>query len=376
MPISWPLLLTIATVFGLSSTLQGGLLEAVAHEPLSARLIRDLLLLNLAYWYVPALLAPFIMRAALTDRLVKARWGVQVLVHTAGALTYSLVHTAVMLGLRAILLPAGGRVDMRMDWWPYALHHHLKQLDWLLMTYLFLIGLAHALAYRRESEARALDTARLETRLVEAQLQALQRQLHPHFLFNTLNTISGLMRFNVDAADRMIDRLGALLRMTLHTSASQEVPLTEELQVLQTYLDIEQTRFGDRLTVRMQIDPETRDALVPNLLFQPLVENAIRYGVAPHASPGSVNISTTRTDGQLVIQVRDSGNGAPSARATAFKQGVGLTNTRARLTHLYGEAHQLDLSKGPGGFTVAVTIPFHVESLPVGVKPQTEAVPA
>jgi two-component system, LytTR family, sensor kinase len=140
------------------------------------------------------------------------------------------------------------------------------------MTYLFLLGLAHALAYRRESEARALDSAHLETRLIEAQLQALQRQLHPHFLFNTLNTISGLMRTDVNGADRMMDRLGDLLRITLHSSGVQEVPLHEELEMLQTYLDIEQTRFGKRLSVTIQIDPETLSAQVPNLLLQPLVE--------------------------------------------------------------------------------------------------------
>src|SRR5439155_26308000 len=144
--------------------------------------------------------------------------------------------------------------------WNYARMTYRMQLDWLLMTYLFLVGLAHALAYRRESEARTLDAARLETRLVEAQLQALQRQLHPHFLFNTLNTISGLMRTNVNAADQMIDRLGDLLRMTLHTSGTQEVSLKRELDVLRKYLEIEQTRFDSRLRVTIDIDPETLDA--------------------------------------------------------------------------------------------------------------------
>src|SRR5204863_3131951 len=140
-------------------------------------------------------------------------------------------------------------------WRDYTLAMYLTQLDWLLMTYLFLVGLAYALAYRRESEARALNAAQLETRLVEAQLQALQRQLHPHFLFNTLNTISGLMRTNINAADQMIDRLGDLLRMTLHTSGTQEVSLKRELDVLRKYLEIEQTRFDSRLRVTIDIDP-------------------------------------------------------------------------------------------------------------------------
>ena len=253
-----------------------------------------LLALNFLYWYIPALLAPGDHGAAIREQLRRQRWRMQVLVHIGGALAYSIVHTGGHDG------PARGaaRTDRPAadfpGWWNYTLMQYLTQLDWLLMTYLFLVGLAHALAYRRESEARALDSAHLETRLVEAQLQALQRQLHPHFLFNTLNTISGLMRTDADAADPMIDRLGDLLRMTLHTSGTQEVPLKDELDVLQKYLEIEQTRFGNRLRVDMHIEPETLDAQVPNLLLQPLVENAIRHGIAPNARPGWIAIHARR----------------------------------------------------------------------------------
>ena len=151
--------------------------------------------------------------------------------HVTGCAVYSVVHTVVLLVARALLFPQG-RPSSLAGLWKYTQMEYLGQLDWMLMTYLSLVGLAHALAYRRESEIRALDAAHLETRLVQAQLQALQRQLHPHFLFNTLNTISGLMRTNVDAADSMIDRLGDLLRMTLHTSGTQEVSLKRELDVL------------------------------------------------------------------------------------------------------------------------------------------------
>ena len=229
------------------------------------------------------------------------------------------------------------------------------------MTYLFAVGLAHALAYRRESEARALDAAHLETRLVEAQLQALQRQLHPHFLFNTLNTISGLMRINVNAADLMIDRLGDLLRMTLDTSGIQQVPLKQELDVLQKYLEIEQTRFDSRLSVAMHIEFEALDALVPNLLLQPLVENAIRHGIAPHSRPGWIAIHAAREGARLQIEIRDSGNGLPPERLTALNRGVGLGNTRARLAHLYPSAHQFAFSNLDDGFSVTVSIPFEVD---------------
>ena len=354
-----PLLFVIATAFGVSSTFQAYWLDEISHDNTMPHSLLHLFALNLVYWYIPALLTPVIMAWAVREQLARARWPVQVLVHAAGALAYSVVHTAVMMALRVALMH---ELPAPFDsWWSYTLAQYLTQLDWLLMTYLFLVGLAHALAYRRESEARALNSAQLETRLVEAQLQALQRQLHPHFLFNTLNTISGLIRTDADAADVMIDRLGDLLRMTLHTSGTQEVPLKDELDVLQKYVEIEQTRLGDRLHVNMHIHPETLDAQVPNLLLQPLVENAIRHGISPNARPGWIAIHAERTGSQLTIQIRDSGNGLPPDRLMALNRGVGLENTRARLEHLYRSAYQFAFSNLERGFCVTVRIPFQIE---------------
>jgi sensor histidine kinase YesM len=229
------------------------------------------------------------------------------------------------------------------------------------MTYLFLVGLAHALEYRRESERRALDSAHLQTRLVEAQLQSLQHQLQPHFLFNTLNTISGLMRIDVDAADRMMDRLGDLLRMALDSSNVQEVPLKEELEMLRKYLDIEQVRFGDRLDVALRIHPDTLAAMVPNFLLQPLVENAVRHGVAPYTRPGRIVIETTREGERLVLRIVDSGDGVAPHYLTLMNQGVGLSNTRARLQHLYRTDHACVFSNDEG-FCVTISIPFAVDT--------------
>jgi signal transduction histidine kinase len=338
-----------------SSSIQAYWLSLVTGDKAPA-MVGHLLVLNFVYWYVPALLAPVIMTLAMRVPFDRSRWHVAVGVHVAGALAYSIVHTAAMIATRMLLMPRPAR-----GWWHSAQIEYLTQLDWIFMTYLFLIGLAHALAYRRESDARALDAAHLETRLVEAQLQALQRQLHPHFLFNTLNTISGLMRTDVTGADRMMDRLGDLLRMTLHSSGVQEVPLSEELEMLQTYLDIEQTRFGDRLSVTLAIDPETLGAQVPNLFLQPLVENAIRHGIAPHTRPGRITIEASREGPQLQLRVRDSGDGLPTDRLTLLNQGVGLANTRARLKHLYRANHEFVFANADGGFCVTVTIPFVVD---------------
>ncbi len=352
----WVLLL-IATAFGLSSTGQAYWLERLSNAPATGTMWQ-LLALNLVYWYVPALLAPWVMGLAVRFPLARVRWPVQVGVHAAGALAYSLVHNAAMLGTRVGLSMVGGLPALSPPWWQAAGREYLRQLDWLLMTYLFLVGLAHALAYQRESEARALDTARLETNLVRAQLQALQHQIQPHFLFNTLNTIAGLLRTRPDAADRMIAGLGDLLRMSLHASGIQEVPLDQELDVLEKYLDIEQTRFGNRLRVSLQIDDAVRGALVPNLLLQPLAENAIRHGISPNARPGWIVVRAAREGADLVVQVRDSGNGLPPDRLLALNEGVGLSNTRARLAYLYPSAHQCLFSNLADGFSVTIRLPF------------------
>jgi two-component system, LytTR family, sensor kinase len=357
-----PLLFVIATAFGISSTFQAywmGRLEA--HSASIPYAVPRLLALNLVYWYIPALLAPVIMAFALRHPFSRSRWPRQVALHVACALSYSIVHTAVMMATRALMMMIGGRPPDFPGWRTSTLLSYLTQLDWLLMTYLFLIGLAYALAYRRESEARALNASQLETRLIEAQLQSLQRQLHPHFLFNTLNTISGLIRSDPDGADRMIDRLGDLLRMTLHKSGIQEVSLKEELDVLQKYVEIERTRFGSRLTVEMNVPPEVLDAQVPSLVLQPLVENAIRHGIAPNARAGWISVDAMREADELVLQVRDSGDGLPPDRLMALNRGVGLDNTRARLAHLYRERFEFSFSNLERGFCVTIRIPFEVE---------------
>ena len=352
-------LFAFATALGVWSTFQAFWVERLANnaEPVWP-FVPQLLALNLIYWYVPALAAPLIMRLAAKYQLGLTRWPVQVRVHLPGALAYAGVHSLTMLATKAVLFPHG---RIAAGCWTCMLRETLWQLDYLLMTYLFFVGLAHALAYRGESERRALSSAQLETRLVQAQLQALQRQLHPHFLFNTLNTISGLMRFNVSAADTMIERLGGLLRMSLDMSGAQQIPLERELELLAQYLEIEQTRFGGRLSIRMQVEPGTLDALVPNLLVQTLAENAVRHGVAPHSRPGWIAIRAAQNGGRLTIEIRDSGEGVPSDRLAALNQGVGLSNTRARLAHLYRDDFQFTFSNVPDGFSVLVDIPLERE---------------
>ena len=347
------LLIGIATAFGISSSIQSYLLSTTQGEHMDSLAVH-VVILNLVYWYVPALLAPVIMGLATRYQFGRGLGWQPFLVHIPGALAYSVVHSLAMLGTRILVVQ---QARPSRGWWPAARTEYLTQLDWILMTYLFLVGLAHALEYRRESERRALDGAHLETRLIEAQLQSLQRQLQPHFLFNTLNAISGLMHTDVEAADRMMDRLGDLLRTALDSNGQQEVALKDELEMLQKYVDIEQVRFGARLTTSVRVEPETLAAMVPNFLLQPLVENAVRHGIAPYNRPGLISIEACREQEQLVLRIRDSGEGVAPHYLTLLNTGVGLSNTRARLEHLYGVNHACTFSND-GGFCVTVSIPF------------------
>jgi LytS/YehU family sensor histidine kinase len=231
-----------------------------------------------------------------------------------------------------------------------------------LLTYWAIIGLSQAMAYYRKYRERELRAAQLETRLAHAELDALRMQLHPHFLFNTLNSISVLMADDVKGARRMLTRLSDLLRASLGNKGVHEVTLKEELEFLGSYLEIEQTRFQDRLTVRMEVEPAALDARVPHLILQPLVENAIRHGIAPRAAPGLVEIRARRMNGMVRLEVCDDGPGLGSSRQGSSK-GIGLSNTRARLEQLYGAAHRFELrdddgGNGRGGLTVTIAIPY------------------
>ena len=214
----------------------------------------------------------------------------------------------------------------------------------------------HASAYYRESRDRALRAMELESSLQQAQLAALRSQLNPHFLFNALHSIAELVHANPKLAEDLIVRLGELLRKVLESSHSQEVTLSEELEFIRGYVEIEQMRLGERLQVRWDIDPDALRARVPSLVLQPLVENAIQHGISPLTQPGTLAIRAARADGSLVLEVRDSGPGLDSAAALP-RSGIGLANTRVRLESLYGARQSLELANHDG-FAVRVRIPF------------------
>lgn len=241
----------------------------------------------------------------------------------------------------------------------------VNEFHFSLLIYFAVLGLYQALDYYRrfrEREFRAaqleVEAARLETQLAQAQLDALKMQLHPHFLFNTLNSISVLMTDDAKAANRMLVRLSELLRAALKSEGKQEIPLRQELEFLRGYLEIEQTRFQDRLTVDLDIEKEALDAQVPNLILQPLVENAIRHGIAPRAEAGLIQVQARRANGFVELCVSDNGAGLNESQTQG--NGIGLTNTRKRLEKIYGEQYGFEISSpAGGGLQVKLKIPFH-----------------
>ncbi|MFL6257247.1 MAG: sensor histidine kinase [Pyrinomonadaceae bacterium] len=246
-------------------------------------------------------------------------------------------------------------------------YHPATTLQWIIYNssenygiYGLLLLLNQVFRYYRRFREGELRTSRLQTQLTQAQLEALKMQLHPHFLFNTLHSISALVHRDPDAADRMIARLGDFLRLTLENSGAQEVSLQKELEFLTCYLEIERVRFQDRLTTSVEVEPSALDAPVPNLILQPIVENALRHGIAQTRGPGRVEITAKRENGSLRIRVRDNGPGlaAITRPDDGLKEGLGLSNTRARLEQLYGAAHRFELENAPGGgLLVTLEIP-------------------
>ncbi len=224
------------------------------------------------------------------------------------------------------------------------------------MVYWAIVAVSQAINYFRKYQER-------EFRLSQAELQALRTQLHPHFLFNTLNAIAELVYSDPVVADRSIVRLSELLRFSLASEKAQEVTLKEEIEFLEKYVEIHKTLMRDRLNVRVSIDSETLDAAVPNMILQPLVENAIKHGISPRPEGGNIEVCARRLDGKLYVEIIDDGMGM-SGQGTGVQGGVGLINTRERLKHLYNDAHTFNLSSLPGkGVTVRISVPFReVES--------------
>ncbi len=232
-----------------------------------------------------------------------------------------------------------------------------------VFLYWTIVLVEHSFVYHKRYRDGLVNAARLQTELARAQLQALKIQLHPHFLFNTLHTISALVNEDPECAERTIARLSELLRLFLATSTIHEVPLGEELRILDLYLEIERTRFEDRLSVHCDVPSELRAAMVPNLVLQPLVENAIRHGVGRKSGPGWISIAAERYGETLVLRVTDNGEGLHQENCRRPESGKGLAITRGRLESLYGSHQSLVLHNlQMGGVEARITMPFRTST--------------
>jgi sensor histidine kinase YesM len=335
------------TVFGLVLAHQIHMQSLVRDDPLAMSIVIRLAALE-AYQWAVATLAIFWLARRLS--LERGRVLQRIAIHLLAAVTLWLARSAFVFGL-----------SRQVDW--LRVRSFTRQLwatsSQTFLYYALLVGIAHAVLYYARYRERERAAERLAAGLTEARLQALKMQLQPHFLFNTLNAISALIPADAKPARRMVARLGDLLRISLEHEETQEVTLREELAFLEPYLEIEQARLENRLTVVMNIAPDTLDARVPHLILQPLVENAIRHGIAPRIEPGTVEISSASGDGGRVLhlQVRDDGSGVDLDKRDTTRKGVGLTNIQSRLEQLYQGNHSFALENHRGG-GVVVKISF------------------
>ena len=317
---------------------------------------------QLAVWWAWGCLTPVVLGLGRRTTGPGSSWLRGLLVHLPVSLALPAAHVGVATYFRMLIRP----FDVWSDTRPF-LDQYRGELSSLFLfdffVYWAVLGVGYAFDYRERYREREAAASELKAQLAQARLESLKMQLHPHFLFNALHAVSGLVRTGErQAAVKTIAGLSELLRRALDGADEQEVPLREEIKFVELYLDIQMVRFPDRLRVRMEVAPETLDARVPNMILQPLVENAVRHGVSPSESAGVVVISAYRAGRMLHVDVSDDGPGLQSGWRMEESEGIGLANTGERLKRLYGPDHGFELRGGAGGgVTASVRLPFRDE---------------
>jgi signal transduction histidine kinase len=362
-----------ASILGLLTSAQHFIVMQREADP-TWRTIQHALNREMPFWYIWVLLSPVVVWAVQRLPLVRERLVTSIPAHVVLAIGCILVHAALVLAWYRL---TGWPVQSGPFWEVYR-GGVLFRVTLGLLAYAILLGTILAVRYYDRFRERERAAAALTLQLSEARVQALRMQLNPHFLFNTLNTVSMLVRQQANThAVRMLAGLSGILRYVLDETAVAEVPLQQELDFIERYLAIEQTRFPDRLQVTIDAAPGTLDALVPNLILQPLVENAIRHGIARRAAAGQLEITATRQGNRLVLSVRDDGPGlhaspetvTPSGGVPVTGSGIGLPNTRTRLEQMYGPGGTLTLESPPsGGTTATVALPYRPAPTTVEVE--------
>jgi two-component system LytT family sensor kinase len=315
-------------------------------------------------WLAWAPLTPAIVWLARQYSLLGEAWKRNLIIHLPAFLFFSVLHSAAGTAITLWIKPFDNMGDSPKTFWPRFLLRIPGSFGSDLLVYGGIVGIFYAIDYYRKYREREFQASRLEAQLAQAQLDSLRMQLHPHFLFNTLNSIVGLVRDNKNgAAVNMLVGLSDLLRHTLEYSSRHEVELREEINFIKLYLSIQEIRFSDRLRIELDIDPRTTKALVPNLILQPLTENALRHGIARSANSGLVGISSAVIDGHLRLTVYDEGAGLPDDWQLKGSAGIGLANTIARLQQLYDDDQQFDIrNRDGGGVEVVILMPLRISS--------------
>jgi two-component system LytT family sensor kinase len=314
-----------------------------------------LFLTELATWLPWALATPWVIGLARRYPITRGTTARPVAIHFATFVAISVVAEAWSATLQVLFNPWGNRRwPTFWDTWSITL---LYQVMLFLIAYALILTITYLVDSRENMARQMTETARLNEELSRAQLAALRRQMEPHFMFNTLNSIAGLVRDRRnDSAVSMIVGLSEFLRRALDDSHRSQVTLGEEVDYLQRYIDIQKVRFGERLQISVDIAENLLNAQVPNLLLQPLVENAIKHGVAQRVAGGTVRVAGARRDGSLYLSVYNDGPGFPEDWQA---NGVGLTNLRTRLQILHGDAADLAMTRaGSDGVEVVVTLPI------------------
>ena len=309
---------------------------------------------TLISFLIYGLLAPVVIWLAMRFPVERKNWIRRTLLHVVFAVVFTAVHVVARPLVYEMRGPDGQ--PRHVTWRLYRNLFIFLAFDNMVNTYLPIALLGHFLLYQRRLRDREVRSSQLQAKLAQAQLAMLKMQLQPHFLFNTLNAVSALIRDNPHAAEETLARLSELLRLTLDNEAEQEISLKVEMDFIQRYLEIEQIRFEDRLRVDFDIEPSALDGKVPNMLLQPLVENALRHGIAKRTHAGRLEIRAWRDQEWLMVTVRDNGPGIPAGKVT---ERIGLGNTRSRLRQLYGGTQEFALSSsGEGGAVATIRIPF------------------
>ena len=315
----------------------------------------QLLAWNISISFIWSLLTPPVYELARRYSFDRGSWKLSLPIHLVASVAIAWVSAVALVALNPLITWTKEPVI------PF-FAHVLSRTFMDIPRYWYIVLITQAIGFYGKYQERQLLSSQLEAQLANAQLEVLKIQLEPHFLFNTLNSIAALARHDGEAAEHMTLQLADLLRLSLDGIGVHEVPLYQELAFLQKYIDIQQVRFHDRLSVETEIDPRTLETLVPNFILQPIVENAIRHGIGPRRGPGLIRISTWRDHDDVWMEIRDDGLGFTRGGLMP-PEGVGLRNTRGRLLQLYNEDHAMVLEDAPGGgCTVKIRVPYRTRS--------------